>query len=81
MFTGNNSVANWKPEDSGYTLHVMSTAGEWIAMLGLAMYAASFYKEFQTFSVEVCCVENDGTETVKNTEYSPIKQKEDPEYE
>ena len=47
---------------------------------GLAMYAVSFYKEFQKFSVEVHCVENDEKETVKNTEYSPIKQSENIEY-
>ena len=44
------------------------------------MCAVSFNKEFQKFSVEVCCVENDERETVKNTEYSPIKQSENIEY-
>ena len=75
-FTGDEGVEHWKPKDGGYALHVIGNAGEWIACLSLAMYAVSFYKEFQKFSVEVCCVENDERETVKNTEYSPIKQSE-----
>ena len=79
-FTGDEGVKHWKPKDGGYALHVTGNAGEWIACLSLAIYAVSFYKEFQKFSVEVCCVENDERETVKNTEYSPIKQSENIEY-
>ncbi|XP_078371426.1 DNA damage-regulated autophagy modulator protein 1-like [Oculina patagonica] len=56
MFSGN--TAQWRPSDGGYTLHVINSAGEWVACLCLAIYAASFYKEFQTFSIEVCGVKN-----------------------
>ena len=47
-------TAHWKPSDGGYALHVVNCAGEWVACLCLALYAASFYKEFQTFSIGVC---------------------------
>ena len=53
-FSGN--TATWKPKDGGYALHVVNCTGEWIACLCLALYAVSFYKEFQTFSIEVCGV-------------------------
>ena len=81
MFNGDEGMAKWKPKDGGYTFHVINTAQEWITVLGLAMYAVSFYKEFQNFSVEVRCVENDEVEPIKRREYSPIKQKENLEYE
>lgn len=67
--------ANWKPKNGGYSLHVVNCAGEWIACLSLAIYASSFYKEFQSFSVEVFCVENIATsKTDKDGDYSLINQ-------
>ncbi|KAJ7356177.1 autophagy modulator [Desmophyllum pertusum] len=45
----NGSVEYWSPGDGGYILHVVNCAGEWVACLSLALYAVSFYKEFQNF--------------------------------
>ena len=55
-FSGNESL--WNPRDDAYILHVISAAGEWAACLCLVLYAMSFYTEFQMFSIQVCCVEN-----------------------
>ena len=55
-FSGNASL--WNPSDDGYILHVISTSGEWVAYLSLVLYGMSFYTEFQMFSIQVCCVEN-----------------------
>ena len=78
QFKGSHSstkVANWKPKNGGYSLHVVNCAGEWIACLSLAIYASSFYKEFQSFSVEVSCIENKrGSKTDKDGDYSVINQ-------
>ena len=77
MFSGSDSfskVASWNPKEDGYAVHVADSAGEWIACLSLAIYAVSFYKEFQTFSVEVCFVENDELKGEKHGGYSKIKQ-------
>ena len=65
------NLANWEPEDGGYAVHVADCAGEWIACLSLAIYGATFYKEFQDFSIEICYVEGKG-----NGNYSKIKQME-----
>ena len=81
MFTGSRGVAHWRPQDGGYPMHMVNCAGEWIACLSLAIYAASFYKEFQTFSVEVCYVENDELIGEKNGDYSEMKQSLDEEDE
>ena len=78
LFKGSHSpikVANWKPKHGGYSIHVIDSAEEWIACLSLAIYAVSFFKEFEAFSVEVCCVENKGTsETDGGGDYSLINQ-------
>ena len=79
-FSGDR-VANWKLKDGGYILHMANCTGEWIACLSLAIYAASFYKEFQTFSVEVCYVENDEMKEDRNINYKKIKQRKDEEDE
>ena len=76
-----DSVAKWKVKDGGYILHVASSTGEWIACLSLAIYAASFYKEFQTFAIKVCYVENDETKKERNINYKKIEQTKDEERE
>jgi len=77
-FRGSESsikVANWSPDNGGYTLHVAASAGEWIACLSLAIYPSLFHNEFQTFSIEDICVEYKGM--TKNGDYSVIKQSKD----
>ena len=44
-----SSVDFWSPGDGGYALHLLSTIGEWVACLCLALFPASFYEEFKTF--------------------------------
>ena len=73
----NGSVEYWSPGDGGYILHVVSSAGEWVVCLSLALYAVSFYKEFQTFSVEVCCVKNNELKRGKDGDYKQIKSGND----
>ncbi|XP_078381442.1 DNA damage-regulated autophagy modulator protein 2-like [Oculina patagonica] len=73
-FSGSDSfirLANWGPEDGGYAVHVVDSAGEWIACLSLAIYAMSFYQEFQTLSIEVC-YELIGSKDGNYTEIEPI---------
>lgn len=48
-----SSVDFWSPGDGGYALHLFSTIGEWVACLCLALFPASFYEEFKTFSLEI----------------------------
>ena len=72
-------VANWNPKNNGYALHVASCVVEWIACLSLAIYAASFYEEFHSLSVEVCYVKNDRMKREKNGDYTRVKQNTDKE--
>ena len=51
-YAGNE--VEWNTSDDGYIVRVIGSAGEWVACLGLALYAVSFYREFQTFSIEIC---------------------------
>ena len=48
-----SSEAFWSLDDGGYALHLFSTIGEWVACLCLALFPASFYEEFKTFSPEI----------------------------
>ena len=74
-FTGDK--AHWKPSDDGYALHVVNCTGEWVACLCLALYAASFYKEFQTFSIGVCGNGNNELRRGKNGDYTQITSSKD----
>ena len=74
-FSGN--TAHWNPNDGGYALHVINCTGEWVACSCLALYPASFYKEFQNFSIEVCAVQSNELERVKNGEYTEIASSKD----
>ena len=76
-----NSVtaAHWSPNEGGWAVQVSSNAGEWIDCLSLAIYAASFYKEFQTFSLDVSYVENAELEKGWNGKYSKIRQSKEEE--
>ncbi|XP_073254502.1 DNA damage-regulated autophagy modulator protein 1-like [Porites lutea] len=76
-----NSVtaAHWSPNEGGWAVQVASNAGEWIDCLSLAIYAASFYKEFQTFSLDVSYVENAELEKGWNLKYSKIRQSKEEE--
>ena len=76
-----NSVtaAHWSPNEGGWAVQVASNAGEWIDCLSLAIYAASFYKESQTFSLDVSYVENAELEKGWNLKYSKIRQSKEEE--
>ena len=78
-----NSVtaAHWSPNEGGWAVQVASNAGEWIDCLSLVIYAASFYKEFQTFSFDVSYVENAELEKGWNGKYSKIRQSKEEEEE
>ena len=75
-FTG-SSVEFWSADDGGFMLHVLNCAEEWIACLCLALYPASFYKEFQTFSVEICYVANKEATSSRESEYVQIQSNDD----
>ena len=72
-------TAHWSPGEDGYTSHVISSLGEWIACLTIGIYVASFYKEFQTFSLEVSYVENAELERPSNGQYSKVGQSKEDE--
>ena len=72
-------TAHWSPGEDGYASHVISSVGEWIACLTIGIYFASFYKEFQTFSLEVSYVENAELERSSNGEYSKVGQNKEDE--
>lgn len=48
-------VANWQPSDPGYSVHVLSNIGEWIAALCFGMFGLTFFEEFQKISLLVEC--------------------------
>lgn len=48
-------VANWQPSDPGYSVHVLSNVGEWIAALCFGMFGLTFFEEFQKISLHVEC--------------------------
>ena len=75
----NNSikVATWKAEENGYSLHVINSAVEWIASLSFAIYAASFYKDFKTFSLEVYCVQRNELKVEKHEDCAKVKRSND----
>ncbi|XP_068701554.1 DNA damage-regulated autophagy modulator protein 1-like [Montipora foliosa] len=75
-FHGSNA-AFWDKDDGGYELHMLHSAGEWVTCLCIAIYVSSFYKEFQSFSIEVCAVAKGEIQTDKDGDYSKIKQHED----
>lgn len=86
-FHGSNDIAHWKLNDGGYSLHLLNCLGECITCFILAFYQMSYHKDCQTFSIEVCCVENNGKKIYqpdnKLHECEQIKQvdeREEPEY-
>ena len=59
--------AHWKLNDGGYSLHVLNCLEECITCFILAFYQISYHKDCQTFSIEVCCVENNGKKFINLT--------------
>ena len=50
-------VANWQPSDPGYSVHVLSNVGEWIAAFCFGLFGITFFDEFQQISLLVECSE------------------------
>lgn len=44
---------HWKPEESGYAAHLVSSFGEWCMALSFLSYFFTFIRDFQKFQVEV----------------------------
>ena len=72
-----SSEAFWSPDDGGYALHLFSTIGEWVACLCLALFPASFYEEFKTFSLEIHHVKVKELTDSKKTDYVKIETNND----
>ena len=72
-----SSVDFWSPGDGGYALHLFSTIGEWVACLCLALFPASFYEEFKTFSLEIHHVEVKEHTDSKKSDYVKIGTNDD----
>lgn len=60
-------VANWQPSDPGYSIHVLSNIGEWIAALCFGMFGLTFFEEFQKISFLVEC-----SQKCENRQSSPL---------
>ena len=72
-----SSEAFWSPDDGGYALHLFSTIGEWVACLCLALFPASFYEEFKTFSLEIHHVKVKEHTDSKESDYVKIETNDD----
>ena len=72
-----SSEAFWSPDDGGYALHLFSTIGEWVACLCLALFPASFYEEFKTFSLEIHHVKVKEHTDSKKSDYVKIGTNDD----
>ena len=72
-------VAAWHPGQPGYEVHVLSTAGEWVAVFCLAIYGLSFHQEFQELSVDTHCFFDPESETSRDKYHKLISAEEDKE--
>ncbi|EDO49661.1 predicted protein, partial [Nematostella vectensis] len=50
-----HTVAHWQPDDPGYSLHVLSNMGEWLAALCFGLFSMTFFDEFQLITLSVKC--------------------------
>lgn len=48
-----HTFSDWDPEDAGYSLHVASSASEWLLMVSLFGFFATFTKEFNKVKVNL----------------------------
>ena len=51
----NRTIQQWRPEDGGYTLHVLSNVCEWVGASCFTIVISTFYGEFQKISLSVNC--------------------------
>ncbi|XP_071449864.1 DNA damage-regulated autophagy modulator protein 2 [Hetaerina americana] len=51
LFHGSNP-RKWYPEDGGWSLHVVSTASEWVVAIAFCIYILTFVPEFRRVSIE-----------------------------
>ncbi|XP_050408688.1 DNA damage-regulated autophagy modulator protein 1 [Patella vulgata] len=42
----------WKPDDPGYDEHLVATITEWLMVVALSLFFATFYKEFKQIGVK-----------------------------
>lgn len=49
------SIEQWRPEDAGYTLHVLSNVCEWVGASCFTIIISTFSSEFQKISLSVNC--------------------------
>lgn len=52
MLPGTDKL-HWKPEQPGFTAHVVSTIGEWVTAITFLFYFLSFAQEFRKLKLEV----------------------------
>ncbi|XP_031550368.1 DNA damage-regulated autophagy modulator protein 2-like [Actinia tenebrosa] len=64
-----NSIQQWKPENAGYALHVLSNVCEWVGTSCFAILVSTFFKEFQKISLSVHC-SLDGYSSLSVEKYS-----------
>ena len=57
-----HTVAEWEPSDPGYSVHVLSNVGEWIAAFCFGLFGITFFEEFQKISLHVECTEKSSQE-------------------
>lgn len=50
-FFHGTDTTNWKPEDGGYTFHLISSICEWISAMAIDFYILSFAHEFKYMSI------------------------------
>ncbi|XP_032223251.2 DNA damage-regulated autophagy modulator protein 1 [Nematostella vectensis] len=55
-----HTVAHWQPDDPGYSLHVLSNMGEWLAALCFGLFSMTFFDEFQRITLSVKCSARNG---------------------
>ncbi|KAK6190204.1 hypothetical protein SNE40_002124 [Patella caerulea] len=49
---GNRNPKMWKPDDPGYDEHLVATITEWLMVVMLSLFFATFYKEFKQVGVK-----------------------------
>ena len=75
------SVAQWRPEDAGYSLHVLSNLAEWLCVWCFGIFVLSFCGEFQRVSFAVQCTpKSSGSgKSADLASYKSIKTEDDAE--
>jgi hypothetical protein len=64
-----HSIQQWRPEDDGYRLHVVSNVCEWVGASCFAIFISTFFKEFQKISLSVNC-SLEGYSTLSSDKFS-----------